>query len=73
MTIALFIIVIAAIIFGPGVWVRRVLDRYSVPADRYPGTGAQLARHLLDKNGLEDVMVEETPPVCCSCRRLSAC
>ena len=36
-------IVIVALIFGPGLWVRRVLSRYSVPPDRYKGTGAQLA------------------------------
>lgn len=61
MTVIIFIIAIAAIIFGPGLWVRRVLERYSVPTDRYSGTGAQLARHLLDKHGLTDVVVESTP------------
>lgn len=52
--------VILVIVFGPGIWVQRVLDRYSVPADRYSGTGGQLARHLLDKRGLQAVGVEET-------------
>ena len=61
MTLIIFIVAIAGIIFGPGLWVRRVLERYSVPADRYSGTGAQLARHLLDKHGLTDVVVESTP------------
>jgi len=41
--------------------VQRVLQRYSLPADRYSGTGAQLARHLLDKHGLSNVSVERTP------------
>jgi len=54
-------LVIAAVIFGPGIWVRRVLERYAIPADRYKGSGAQLARHLLDKNGLGEVTVEKTP------------
>jgi len=36
------------------------MDRYSEPEDRYSGTGAQLARHLLDKSGLESVVVEST-------------
>jgi len=53
-------LVILALVFGPGLWVRRVLERYSVPADRYAGTGAQLARHLLDKHGISDVQVEAT-------------
>lgn len=46
----------------PGFWVRRVLKKYSEPADRYraEGTGAALARHLLDRFELADVGVEET-------------
>lgn len=60
MIIAVIILVILVIVFGPGIWVQRVLDRYSVPADRYSGTGAQLARHLLDRHGLQSVDVEAT-------------
>lgn len=51
---------VAALVFGPGVWVRRVLERYSTPNDRYPGSGAELARHLLDLEGLQSVKVEKT-------------
>jgi len=54
-------LVIAAVIFGPGIWVRRVLERYAHPTDRYKGSGAQLARYLLNKNGLGEVRVEKTP------------
>ena len=61
MTIVVFLAVIAALVFGPGIWVRRVLERYSTPAERYPSTGAQLARHLLDSEGLHGVGVEKTP------------
>ncbi len=53
-------LIIVVVIFGPGIWVQRVLAKYSEPADRYAGTGAQLARHLLNKNGLENVKVEQT-------------
>jgi len=60
MYIVVFLLIIAVVVFGPGLWVRRVLERYSQPADRYAGTGAQLARHLLNKNGLEAVVVERT-------------
>lgn len=60
MAILLFIVVLFAIVFGPAIWVNRVLDRYSVPANRYSGTGAQLARHLLDQHGLQQVTVEAT-------------
>ncbi len=60
MHLLVFGLVIIAVIFGPGIWVQRVLAKYSQPADRYSGTGAQLARHLLNKNGLENVKVEQT-------------
>lgn len=52
-----------AVLIGPGVWVRHVLRKYSTPADRYrsSGTGADLARHLLDRFELRDVKVEATP------------
>ena len=60
MPILIFVLIVLAVIFGPGLWVRRVMDRYSKPEDRYSGTGAELARHLLDKSGLESVAVEST-------------
>ncbi len=51
-------LVVIALVFGPGLWVRRVLEKYSVPVDRYPDTGGRLARRLLDAHGLEQVIVE---------------
>jgi hypothetical protein len=60
MAIVIITVLVLAIVFGPGVWVQRVLTRYSEPSDRYSGTGAQLARHLLDKHGLTTVQVEST-------------
>ena len=53
-------ILILMLVFGPGLWVRRVLDRYSRPKDRYGGTGSELARHLLDSHGMQSVGVEVT-------------
>lgn len=60
MHILLPILLIVALIFVPGWWVKRVMSRYSSPQDRYEGTGAQLARHLLDSNQLQHIKVEET-------------
>jgi Zn-dependent membrane protease YugP len=60
MAIIVILLLVLVVTFGPGLWVRRVLERYSAPADRYAGTGAQLARHLLNKHGLESVAVERT-------------
>jgi hypothetical protein len=61
MSLILLILALLAIVFLPGLWVRRVMQRYSTPEDRYSGTGEQLARHLLDKSGLQAVAVELTP------------
>lgn len=60
MVYVIFALALMAVIFLPGIWVKRVLERYSVPDDRYSGTGADLARHLLDKYDMESVVVEET-------------
>ncbi len=60
MILAIVAVLICIVVFGPAIWVRRVLDRYSVPANRYDGTGAELARHLLDRHGLQAVVVETT-------------
>ena len=53
-------LLVAALVFGPGLWVQRVMSTYSEPSDRYPGTGAALARKLLDASGLLSVKVEAT-------------
>lgn len=60
MTLILIIVLLLVALLGPGIWVNRVLARYSEPADRYSGSGADLARHLLDTHGLTDVRVEVT-------------
>ena len=61
MHLLLPVVFIIALVFGPGLWVRNVMSRYSNPADRYDGTGGELARHLLDSLNLQNVKVEETP------------
>jgi Zn-dependent membrane protease YugP len=60
MAIVVVILLVLGLVFLPGLWVRRVLEQYGEPADRYSGSGAQLARHLLDHNGLQSVKVEST-------------
>jgi Zn-dependent membrane protease YugP len=60
MVIVIGLVAVLALVFGPGLWVRRVLARYSEPAERYEATGAQIARRLLDQNGLTGVKVEPT-------------
>ena len=60
MAIVVVILLVLGLVFLPGIWVRRVLEQYSQPEDRYSGSGAELARHLLDHNGLQSVKVEST-------------
>jgi Zn-dependent membrane protease YugP len=60
MHILLPLVLIVALVFGPGWWVRNVMSRYSSPENRYDGTGGELARYLLDQHDLQQVKVEET-------------
>ena len=60
MHLVVVLLLVALLVFGPGLWVRRVLEKYSEPADRYSGTGAELARYLLDRQGIAGVSVETT-------------
>lgn len=56
----ILLVVLAALIFLPQWWVKQTLQRYNQDLDRIPGTGSELARHLLDRFGLEHVLVEAT-------------
>lgn len=58
--IALPVLALLGLLYWPAWWVRRVIDRYSRPPDRYPESGAQVARRLLDSLGLRRVGVEAT-------------
>lgn len=60
MHILIIILALLALIAGPGLWVKRVMQRYSEPADRYPLTGAEVARQLLDSLDLHQVGTEIT-------------
>tara|TARA_R110002073_G_scaffold294694_2_gene460506 strand:+ start:801 stop:1484 length:684 start_codon:yes stop_codon:yes gene_type:complete len=53
-------ILVVVLIFGPSYWVKYTLEKYSCPEDRYPGTGGELARILLDWANLQQVKVETT-------------
>ena len=53
-------IAVLAAVFGPSLWARGVLAWYGDDRPDFPGTGGELARHLLDEGGLAGVKVEAT-------------
>jgi uncharacterized protein len=56
----LLFLLLMAVLTLPSIWVNQVLQRHSASRDDFPGTGGDMARHLLRRNGLDDVTVEET-------------
>ena len=60
MHIIVIVLALFALIIGPGLWVKAVMRRYQQPANRYPKTGSQVARELLDSAALPNVRIEPT-------------
>lgn len=58
MPFILILIVGIAVLFGPQWWAQYTFRRYAKPLDRIQGTGAELARHLLDRFEMQHVKVE---------------
>ncbi|MFW5681350.1 MAG: zinc metallopeptidase, partial [Pseudomonadota bacterium] len=53
-------LLVLALVFAPALWAQAVLRWYRDDRPDFPGTGGELARHLLDEAGLGDVAVEPT-------------
>ena len=60
MVLALGALLLLAVIFGPSLWVKFVMRRYSSEKPEMQGTGGELAKHLIERFSLEDVVVEVT-------------
>ena len=58
--IAVLIILVVAILYGPHLWARYVLKRYN-REEYFSGNGFDLARLILGESHLADVRVEATP------------
>ncbi|RMH04310.1 MAG: zinc metallopeptidase [Nitrospirae bacterium] len=56
----LLIMVILALLFGPQLWTHWIFAKYRRHREDYPGTGAEFARHLLDRFRLTHVKVDTT-------------
>jgi Zn-dependent membrane protease YugP len=50
----------AAAIYAPHLWAKHVLAKHSYIREGFPGTGIELARHLVDRLGIDGVRVEGT-------------
>ncbi|MBO6718633.1 MAG: zinc metallopeptidase [Rhizobiaceae bacterium] len=60
MLIAVGIALLLAVTLLPQFLVRRTIERHGADRPDLPGTGGELARHLLDRFGLDSVAVERT-------------
>ncbi len=58
--LAIFALLLLGLVFLPQYWVRHVMRRYSRPVPDMPGTGGELAEHLVERFGLDGVVVETT-------------
>lgn len=56
--IAVFAVLLLAIVVLPQLWVRHTIDRYDMERPDLDGTGGELARHLLNRFDLNGVKVE---------------
>lgn len=54
--------VLAILVYVPSFWVRRVMSRHSRELSDLPGTGGELAEHLLKRFEITGITVEETAP-----------
>ena len=57
---AFAVILLLGLVFGPSLWVKHIFKKHGVERADLPGTGSELARHLLDEAKLPDVKVETT-------------
>ncbi len=59
MHILVILLFLLLLVFGPQWWAQYTFRRYAGVLPRIPGTGGELARHLLDRFGMPDVAVEK--------------
>ena len=60
MFLAASVLIILVLIFGPSLWVKLVMKKYSSEKPEIPGTGGELAKHLIERFSLKGVTVEVT-------------
>ena len=60
MFLAAGMLIVLVLIFGPSLWVKYVMRKHSLEKPEMPGTGGELAEHLIKRFSLKDVKVEVT-------------
>lgn len=56
----IFVLILLALVFTPSLWVKWTLNRHNADRPDFPGTGGELAMHLIQDGGLTGVTVERT-------------
>ena len=56
---ALVLILLFIILLFPQFWVQKVIKKYSSPIETLPGTGGELAKHLVDRFKLDGVSIKK--------------
>lgn len=56
--VILGVALLLGLIFGPQAWICATMKKHGKERPDFPGTGGELARHLLDQADLKDVKVE---------------
>jgi Zn-dependent membrane protease YugP len=54
------VLTILAIVFGPQLWAKAILNRHRKQREEIPGTGGEFARHLISSGKIDGVGVERT-------------
>ena len=54
--------ILAILVYVPSFWVKQVMSKHSREIAGLPGTGGELAQHLVKRFQLEGIKVEETKP-----------
>jgi len=61
MLFLLALLLVLSLILGPQLWIRWVMRKHDSPVASMPGTGGELAQHLIDRFEIHGVTVEPTP------------
>lgn len=60
MIIAIFLVLMLILMYAPQLWIRHVMKKYAKELPDMPGTGGELAKHLIERFELRGIGVEQT-------------